>query len=74
VAGPRTDATTVAIPTTSLLAAPRRENRSLARMTITLVSARASTPSASTLCEGLQSALESYRQESRKKTYTFDLS
>jgi hypothetical protein len=35
MAGPRTDAITVAIPITSLPAAPRRKNRSLARVTIT---------------------------------------
>jgi hypothetical protein len=62
--GSKDEATTVAISTTSLPAAPRRANRSLARATIALVGARASTPPAST-----SPREDSTRRHSRRSTF-----
>jgi hypothetical protein len=66
MAGPRTDATTVAIPTTLLPAAPRKARQSPAHATITLVGARASTPPPSTSPSPRE---DSIRRHSRRSTF-----
>jgi hypothetical protein len=65
VVGPRKDASTVATPTTSSLAAPRMASRWLASVTTTLVGARAST---STSLASTNSCGATTRRHSRRST------